>query len=71
MCFRSIRSSTMAGSKNRNNISPYKIVRPIIESLSTDEQQEFEDLTNKAHETVKEKFLLHFMVDRHQKIHQH
>jgi hypothetical protein len=68
VCFRSIRSSTMAVSKNRNNSSPDKIIRPIIESLSTDEQQEFEDLTNKARETVKEKFLLHFTVDRHHKI---
>ena len=58
----------MACSKNHNNISPDNIVRPIIESLSTDEQQEFEDLTHRACETVKEKFLLHYTIDMHKKI---
>jgi predicted ATP-dependent Lon-type protease len=50
-----------------------------MESMSTDEQQQFEDLMKQwddevlrqcawVREEVKEIFLSHFMVDRHQKI---
>lgn len=42
-------------------------MRIALKSLSADEQQQFEDLMNKMWEEAKEKFLSHFMVDRHQK----
>jgi hypothetical protein len=43
----------MVDSKNHINISPDNILRPTVESLSADEQQQYEDFMRQA----KERFL--------------
>jgi hypothetical protein len=53
----------MVGSKDHTNVSQDNSVRLTMESLSVDEQQEFEDLMNQAREEVNVNFLSHFMVD--------
>jgi hypothetical protein len=51
----------MAGSKDHTDISPDSILRTVVESLSVDKQQQYEDLMHQA----KERFLSQFTVDRH------
>jgi hypothetical protein len=57
----------MAGSKDHTDISSDNILKPGVESLTADEQQQYEDYMR--HE--KEKFLSEYMVDRHQKVVKH
>jgi hypothetical protein len=57
----------MAGYKDHTDISPDNILKPAVESLTTDEQQQYEDYMRQ----VKEKFLSQYMVDRHQKVVKH
>jgi hypothetical protein len=57
----------MAGFKNHIDISLDNILKPGVESLSTDDQQQYEDYMHQA----KEKFLSQYMVDRHQKVVKH
>jgi hypothetical protein len=57
----------MAGSKDHNDISPDNILKPTIESLTADEQQQYEDYMCQA----KEKSLSQYTVDRHQKVVKH
>jgi hypothetical protein len=57
----------MAGSKDHTDISPDNILKPTIESLTVDEQQQYEDYMRQA----KEKFLSQYTVDRHQKVVKH
>jgi hypothetical protein len=57
----------MAGSKDHTDISLDNILKPTVESLTTDEQQQYEDYMCQA----KEKFLSQYMVDRHQKVVKH
>jgi hypothetical protein len=57
----------MAGSKDHTDISPDNILKPAVESLTTDEQQQYEDYMCQA----KEKFLSQYTVDRHQKVVKH
>jgi hypothetical protein len=57
----------MAGSKDHTDISPDNILKPAVESLTADEQQQYEDYMRQANE----KFLSQYMVDRHQKVVQH
>jgi hypothetical protein len=47
----------MAGSKDHTDISPDNILKPAVESLTADEQQQYEDYMRPA----KEKFLSHAM----------
>jgi hypothetical protein len=54
----------MTGSKDRTDISPNSTLRPVVESMSTDEQQRYKDYMRQA----KENLLSQFMVDRHQKV---
>jgi hypothetical protein len=54
----------MVDSKDHTDISLDNIRKPAIESLSADEQQQYEDYMRQA----KEKFLSQFSVDRHQKV---
>jgi hypothetical protein len=54
----------MAGSKDHTDISPDNIMKPAVESLMADEQQQYKDYMRQA----KEKFLSQYTVDRHQKI---
>jgi hypothetical protein len=49
----------MVGSKDHTDISPDNILKPAVESLTTDEQQHYE------------KFLSQYTVDRHQKVVKH
>jgi hypothetical protein len=53
----------MVGSKDHTDISPDNILKPDVESLTADEQQQYEDCMRPA----KEKFLSQYTVDRHQK----
>jgi DNA-binding transcriptional regulator YbjK len=57
----------MAGSKDHTDISPDNILKPAVESLTTDEQQQYEDYMSQA----KEKFLSQYTMDRHQKVVKH
>jgi hypothetical protein len=57
----------MVGSKDHTDISPDNILKPAVESLTADEQQQYEDYMRQA----KEKFLSQYTVDRHQKIVKH
>jgi hypothetical protein len=57
----------MAGSKDHTDISPDNILKPTIESLTADEQQQYEDYMRQA----KEKFLSQYTMDRHQKVVKH
>jgi hypothetical protein len=57
----------MASSKDHTDISPDNILKPAVESLMADEQQQYEDYMRQA----KEKFLSQYTVDRHQKVIKH
>ncbi len=57
----------MAGSKDHTDISPDNILKPAVESLTADEQQQYEDYMRQA----REKFLSQYTVDRHQKVVKH
>jgi hypothetical protein len=57
----------MADSKDHTDISPDNILKPAVESLTVDEQQQYEDYMRQA----KEKFLSQYTVDRHQKVVKH
>jgi hypothetical protein len=51
----------MAGFKDHTDISPDNIMKPAVENLTTDEQQQYEDYMCQT----KEKFLSQYMVYRH------
>ena len=57
----------MAGSKDHTDISPDNILKPAVESLTADEQQQYEYYMRQA----KEKFLSQYTVDRHKKVVKH
>jgi hypothetical protein len=57
----------MVSSKDHTVISPDNILKLAIESLTTDEQQQYEDYMRQE----KEKFLSQYTVDRHQKVVKH
>jgi hypothetical protein len=57
----------MAGSKDHTDICPDNILKPDVESLTTEGQQQYEDYMCQT----KEKFLLQYTVDRHQKVVKH
>jgi hypothetical protein len=57
----------MVGSKDRTNISPDNILKPAVESLTADEQHQYEDYMRQA----KEKFLSQYTMDRQQKVIKH
>jgi DNA-binding transcriptional regulator YbjK len=57
----------MVGSKDHTDISPDNILKLAVESLTADEQQQYEDYMRQA----KEKFLSQYTVDRHQKVVKH
>jgi hypothetical protein len=57
----------MACSKDHTYIFPDNILKSVVESLTTDEQHQYEDYMRQA----KEKFLSQYMVDRHQKVAKH
>jgi hypothetical protein len=57
----------MAGSKDHTNISLDNILKPTIESLTAEGQQQYGDYMRQA----KEKFLSQYTVDHHQKVVKH
>jgi hypothetical protein len=57
----------MAGSKDHTDISPDNILKPAVESLTADEQQQYEYYMRQA----REKFLSQYTVDHHQKVVKH
>jgi 3-isopropylmalate dehydratase small subunit len=57
----------MVGSKDHTDIFPDNILKPAVESLTADEQQQYEDYMRQA----KEKFLSQYTVDHHQKVVKH
>jgi hypothetical protein len=57
----------MAGSKDHTDISPDNILKPTVESLTADEQQQYGDYMRQA----KEKFLSQYTIDRHKKVVKH
>jgi hypothetical protein len=59
--------TSLVGSKDHTDISLDNILKPDVESLTADEQQQYEDYMRQA----KEKFLSQYTVDRHQKVIKH
>jgi hypothetical protein len=57
----------MADSKDHTDISPDNTLKLVVESLTADEQQQYEDYMRQA----KEKFLSQYTVDHHQKVVKH
>jgi hypothetical protein len=57
----------MAGSKVHTDISLDNILKPVVESLTADEQQQYEDYMRQANE----KFLSQYTMDHHQKVVKH
>jgi hypothetical protein len=57
----------MVGSKDHTDISLDNILKPTVESLTADKQQQYEDYMCQA----KEKLLSQYTVDRHQKVVKH
>jgi hypothetical protein len=57
----------MAGSKDYTDIFSDNILKPVVESLTADEQQQYEDYMCQA----KEKFLSQYTVDRHHYVVKH
>jgi hypothetical protein len=57
----------MVGSKDHTDISPDNILKSVIESLTADEQQQYEDYMRQA----KENFLSQYTVDHHEKVIKH
>jgi hypothetical protein len=57
----------MAGYKDHTDISQDNILKSAVESLTVDEQQQYEDYMRQA----KKKFLSQYTVDRHQKVVKH
>jgi hypothetical protein len=57
----------MTDPKDHTDISLDNILKPAVESLMVDEQQQYEDYTRQA----KEKVLSQYTVDRHQKVVKH
>jgi hypothetical protein len=57
----------MNGSKYHTDISLDNIIKPVVESLMADEQQQYENYMRQA----KEKFLWQYTMDRHQKVVKH
>jgi hypothetical protein len=54
----------MVDSKDHTDIFPDNILKSVVESLMTDEKQQYKDYMCQA----KEKFLSQYTVDRHQKV---
>jgi hypothetical protein len=54
----------MAGSKDHTDIFSDNIMKPVVESLTVDEQQQYKDYMRQ----VKKKLLSQCTVDRHQKV---
>jgi hypothetical protein len=58
----------MAGSKDSFNISPNNIMEPTMETLSAEDQREFEEHKAQLIKEAQAKFLANFKVVRNQKV---
>jgi hypothetical protein len=59
---------SMASSRDNSNVSPSNIIEPTWETLSTDEQLQFEEHNEQLIQEAKAKFLANFKVDRNNKV---
>jgi hypothetical protein len=58
----------MVGLKDHSDISLSNIIEPTIESLSGEDQQEFEEHKKQLIKDAEVKYLANFKVDMHQKV---
>jgi hypothetical protein len=58
----------MAGSRDNSNVSPSNIIEPTWETLSVDEQHQFEEHKEQLIQEAKAKFLANFKVDKNNKV---
>jgi hypothetical protein len=61
----------MDGSKDNSDISTSNIIEPTWETLSADDQLQFEEHKERMIQEVKAKFLANFKVDRNNKVVRH
>jgi hypothetical protein len=59
---------SMVGSKDSFDISPSNIIEPTMETLSAEDQQEFEEHKGQLIKEAQTKFLANFKVDRNRKV---
>jgi hypothetical protein len=59
---------SMAGSRDSSKVSPSNIVEPTWETLSADEQLQFEEHKEQLIQEARAKFLANFKVDRNNKV---
>jgi hypothetical protein len=59
---------SMAGSNDSSDVSPNNIIEPTWETLSAEEQLEFEEHQEQLIKEAKAKFLANFRVDRNNKV---
>jgi hypothetical protein len=57
----------MADSKDHSDVSLSNIIKPTIETLSTDDQRDFEEHIEQLIKEAKAKYLANFKVDRNKK----
>jgi hypothetical protein len=58
----------MVGSRDRSDISPTNIIEPTWETLSADEQLQFEEHKEQLIQEAKARYLANFKVDRNNKV---
>jgi hypothetical protein len=58
----------MVGSMDRTNVFLSNIVKPTLENLSAEDQQQFEDYKRQLIKEAEAEYLDNFKVDRYQKI---
>jgi hypothetical protein len=61
----------MAGSRDSSDISPSNIIKPTWDTLSADEQLQFEEHKEQMIQEAKARFLANFKVDRNNKVVRH
>jgi hypothetical protein len=66
--YRPIKSASMVSSRDSSEVSPGNIIEPTWETLSTDEQLQFEEHKEQLIQEAKAKFLANFKVDRNNKV---
>jgi hypothetical protein len=58
----------MASSRDSSNVSPSNIIEPTWETLTADEQLQFEEHKEHLIQEAKAKFLTNFKVDKNNKV---
>jgi hypothetical protein len=62
---------SMAGSRDSSEVSPSNIIEPTWDTLSADEQLQFEEHKEQMIQEAKARFLANFKVDRNNKVVRH